>query len=337
MVIIFDSFGVLLTKGLQSSIHKLTDVLERPEKEISSVYRKWELLYDRGEIDENTFWSNFNADLGTNVNGEILRNIILSSYRLKIETVALIKKMRTQFPVVMYTNYRKSWFDHLDNKYRLSELFDQVFISSETGFLKPDPKAFELVMHEYNVPPNQTILIDDEVPNIKSFNKLGGNGLLFTSAYEIEIKLRQLCNWPMVYDDYYSGILLRMSNGNLILQRRDINVNIENPGKLSVFGGRREGNENELQCVIRELEEETSIRALPDQLKMVFSCAFPSLNESWTLCHYYLLENVDVNAIYLQEGQNIEIWKPVNALKQSDLTIIPRILIQKLVHGSLGE
>jgi len=329
MIIIFDSFGVLLTKGLQSSISKLKDVLERPSKEIARVYRKWELLYDHGKIDEETFWRNFNQDLGTQVNGSVLRNIILSSYQLKEETVLLIKKMRKDFPVVLYTNYRKGWFDHLDKKYDISSLFDKVFISSETKLMKPDRKAFELVFQHYKVQPFQTVLIDDEMPNIESFNKIGGNGILFKNVYEAEIELRRICNLPMIYNDYYSGIILRTPNGNLILQRRDKDIKIENAGRLSVFGGRREGNETPQQCAIRELKEETSIEVSLNYLQQIFICSYPVKENFWILCHYFLVDNVDINSIDLHEGQNIEIWKPFNALKQPDLTTIPKILIQK--------
>jgi 8-oxo-dGTP diphosphatase len=47
-------------------------------------------------------------------------------------------------------------------------------------------------------------------------------------------------------------------NGRLLLQQRDDVVGILHPGKVTLFGGHREGDETFLECAVREIAEETS-------------------------------------------------------------------------------
>jgi 8-oxo-dGTP diphosphatase len=57
--------------------------------------------------------------------------------------------------------------------------------------------------------------------------------------------------------DFAVAILLDTS-GHLLLQLRDNIPNILYPGKIGLFGGHREENENFLECIVREVHEELS-------------------------------------------------------------------------------
>jgi 8-oxo-dGTP diphosphatase len=59
--------------------------------------------------------------------------------------------------------------------------------------------------------------------------------------------------------------------GRFLLQRRDNVVNILYPGKIGLFGGHREGDETFLECVVREVREETSYLASPEQFQHLWS------------------------------------------------------------------
>jgi 8-oxo-dGTP diphosphatase len=48
------------------------------------------------------------------------------------------------------------------------------------------------------------------------------------------------------------------TTGRFLLQQRDDIPGILHPGKVSLFGGHREGSETFLECVIREIHEEIS-------------------------------------------------------------------------------
>lgn len=53
-----------------------------------------------------------------------------------------------------------------------------------------------------------------------------------------------------------AAAILLDEDGRLLLQLRDDVPNIMEPGKIGLFGGRREGSESFLDCIVREVHEE---------------------------------------------------------------------------------
>jgi 8-oxo-dGTP pyrophosphatase MutT (NUDIX family) len=53
--------------------------------------------------------------------------------------------------------------------------------------------------------------------------------------------------------------LLISTDGRPLLQLRDGLPHVSDPGKIGLFGGRREGDESFLDCVVREVHEEIGL------------------------------------------------------------------------------
>ena len=56
-----------------------------------------------------------------------------------------------------------------------------------------------------------------------------------------------------------TAAILISTDGRLLFQLRDNILDIPDPGKLDFFGGGREGDESFLECVVREVHEETGV------------------------------------------------------------------------------
>jgi 8-oxo-dGTP pyrophosphatase MutT (NUDIX family) len=61
------------------------------------------------------------------------------------------------------------------------------------------------------------------------------------------------------------------TDGRFLLQLRDDKPGIVDPGKLSLFGGRREGNESFRDCIVREIHEELGCYLLPERFEHLAS------------------------------------------------------------------
>ena len=59
------------------------------------------------------------------------------------------------------------------------------------------------------------------------------------------------------------------SSGRLLLQVRDNLPRVSDPGKISLFGGQREGKESFLECVVREIQEEIGLYLPPERLELI--------------------------------------------------------------------
>ncbi|WP_201449677.1 NUDIX domain-containing protein [Bradyrhizobium sp. Ai1a-2] len=57
------------------------------------------------------------------------------------------------------------------------------------------------------------------------------------------------------------------TDGRFLMQLRDNKPGIVDPGKISLFGGRREGNESFKDCVAREIHEELGCYLPPERFE----------------------------------------------------------------------
>ncbi len=64
-----------------------------------------------------------------------------------------------------------------------------VFCSGDEGIAKPDLKAFELTVERLGVKPKESVFIDDTREHVHAAQKLGLQGILFTTAEELEKEL----------------------------------------------------------------------------------------------------------------------------------------------------
>jgi HAD superfamily hydrolase (TIGR01509 family) len=179
---IFDLFGVVFSKGLAGALPELQQAFRCSAEQIRQAYTQQEKAFDSGTINETQFWGAINQALHTDVASVRLSQIVISSYKINADTVRLTQSLRKDHTVIACSNFRKSWFDRLDDRFHVSSLFERVYISSETGLLKPDPRVFDLICSDYPVQPSQTCLLDDDADNVASFRQWGGNGILFTDA-----------------------------------------------------------------------------------------------------------------------------------------------------------
>lgn len=68
----------------------------------------------------------------------------------------------------------------------MHDLVDKAYFSWQTGFIKPDQRAWELVLSENNLKGEECIYFDDKEENVEASNKLAIKSFLFTTEEELE-------------------------------------------------------------------------------------------------------------------------------------------------------
>jgi putative hydrolase of the HAD superfamily len=69
--------------------------------------------------------------------------------------------LKSRYKIGMLSNAGANWLDEIFTPEQI-KLFDAVALSFETGFIKPDPRAFETIAQKLGVQPQECILIDDQ-------------------------------------------------------------------------------------------------------------------------------------------------------------------------------
>lgn len=118
----------------------------------------------------------------------------LESIREPIEgTIAILRGLKQGgYPLYVLSNSSAEKFSLARRAHPFLSLFDDFILSSEYGSNKPEPAIFLRALERIRRPANETIFIDDSLPNIESARKLGMAAIHFQSPEQLERELKTL-------------------------------------------------------------------------------------------------------------------------------------------------
>lgn len=92
--------------------------------------------------------------------------------------------------------------------------------------------------------------------------------------------------------------------GRLLLQQRDDVAGILHPGKVGLFGGHREGCETLLECVVREVHEETGLLVPPERFEYLASLDGRDLDVEGGSVRgdFFVTRDIPLDALVITEG-----------------------------------
>ena len=105
--------------------------------------------------------------------------------------------------------------------------------------------------------------------------------------------------------------------GRFLLQQRDDVPGIVCPGMVGLFGGHREGTETFLQCVVREVHEETSYFVAPQRFASLTSYKGPDPDVGYGSlhCEFFVARGIPADALLVTEGSLL-------IAKQNELSLV---------------
>ncbi len=105
----------------------------------------------------------------------------------------IIRRLKSAgWPLYALTNWSGETFPIARRKYDFLRVFDDIIVSGEVGWIKPDRAIFQLVTEKAGVSAAQCLLIDDHAENIATAQKLGMQAIQFYSAARLQARLVEL-------------------------------------------------------------------------------------------------------------------------------------------------
>jgi HAD superfamily hydrolase (TIGR01509 family) len=117
-------------------------------------------------------------------------------YWFKAETVsetmiAFAKELRALgTKVYVLSNNFKERAEYYGHYPWITGAIDKVYFSWQTGFVKPDPQAWLMILNENNLKPEECLYFDDQVKNLKAAEGVGIKAFLFSNEKDLEEKVR---------------------------------------------------------------------------------------------------------------------------------------------------
>jgi len=98
-------------------------------------------------------------------------------------------KKSNNYPLYALTNWSAETFPIALEKYEFLHWFDGVLVSGEEKLKKPDPKIYQLIIERYNLEPEATLFIDDNLRNVKAASGEGLQTIHFENPFQLEKEL----------------------------------------------------------------------------------------------------------------------------------------------------
>ena len=92
--------------------------------------------------------------------------------------------------------------------------------------------------------------------------------------------------------EHYSVVLMKEADGAFLLQRRAKGRGMLYPGRIGLFGGRREGVETPEACAVREVAEECGVKLQPASLTLLARLLAFDERGSLSFGHIFIAEDL---------------------------------------------
>jgi len=108
------------------------------------------------------------------------------------DTIEIMKELKAKgYPLYGLSNWSAETFPYAQEKFDFFHLFDDMVISGEVGYVKPEPEIFHLMLEKIGKPAQECLFIDDSLPNIQQAQKMGFQTVHFESPEQLKTILHE--------------------------------------------------------------------------------------------------------------------------------------------------
>ncbi len=195
-VVVFDYGEVISPTPTAADRARLTDLAGNDTPAFWNAYWHHRKALDQGTITVMEYWRNIQRDLGREWDTARVHALWLTDFRgwLAIDRGTLDVLVNLQqggTRMALLSNAGRDFASYYRHG-MLGDFFEQVFVSSELGTLKPDAKIFHALLSGLRVRPDEIVFIDDREENIRGANAVGIIGHEFTNASNLRSYLEGL-------------------------------------------------------------------------------------------------------------------------------------------------
>lgn len=87
------------------------------------------------------------------------------------------------------TNWSMETFPEARARFDILQMIDRYVVSGAEGYVKPDPRLFQVLLDRYGLKAEECTFIDDNPDNVAAATRMGMQGIVFTNADELRKQL----------------------------------------------------------------------------------------------------------------------------------------------------
>lgn len=188
--IFFDCFGVLATEGWEPFCYQHFSKKPEQARQAKELARQLNL----GQIDYDSFISRV-ATLAK-ISEAATRAVIDRNVPNGKLFEYIDSKLKPKYQIGFLSNAGGNWLDELFTPDQI-KLFDDVVISSEVGYIKPDAKIYELAAERLGINTKECIFVDDRQQHVDGAINAGMQAILYNNFPQMQQELETILNVKM--------------------------------------------------------------------------------------------------------------------------------------------
>lgn len=87
------------------------------------------------------------------------------------------------------TNWSMESFPEAREHFGILQMIDRYVVSGAEGYVKPDPRLFQVLLDRFGLRAEECIFIDDNPDNVAAARNMGMRGIVFTNAESLRKEL----------------------------------------------------------------------------------------------------------------------------------------------------
>lgn len=87
------------------------------------------------------------------------------------------------------TNWSMETFPEARERFGILQMIDRYVVSGAEGYVKPDPRLFNILLNRYHLQAKDCIFVDDNPDNVEAACRMGMEGIIFHDADDLRKKL----------------------------------------------------------------------------------------------------------------------------------------------------
>jgi HAD superfamily hydrolase (TIGR01509 family) len=103
--------------------------------------------------------------------------------------IGLIGKLSKKYKLILLSDHAKEWIDYIDKIHPFLSLFDKKYYSFQSGEIKREKRAFELLLRGNNLLPSECLFVDDSPANIYVAKEVGLRAIQFIGIKNLKKQL----------------------------------------------------------------------------------------------------------------------------------------------------
>lgn len=184
--IIFDFFGVIVGDGFDSTYRSAGGDPIRDKKFVQELLDQT----NRGQITTEEFRQRICDKLGITV--ESYQESVTQAEQINFDLLDYIKKLRSDYKTALLSNVNKGGLERRIKRETLDEFFDDILVSGEVGYIKPEPEIYLMAAERLGVKVSECVFTDDREPYVDAAEAMGMKGIVYKGFAQFKKELEAL-------------------------------------------------------------------------------------------------------------------------------------------------